>query len=244
MVKNLPAGQGTQVWSLSQEDAPGKVHGNPLPAFLPGEFHGQRSLVGHSPRGHRVRYDWTTNNFFFQVTTGCRSEGDLSWTVWPHTWPRTITWGKVTSVYECIHDVPSDCSRVRLCATLWTVAFEPPVSLGFSRQEYWSGEPFPPPGDPPDPGMEPISLTSLALAGKVFTTSTIWEAQSLWVEKALGPALSSLLEWSRTTHWVACDRDAIILFSDEENVAQRGFVTDLRMQRPRTIFRSLLFILY
>ena len=172
MVKNLPAGQGTQVWSLSQEDAPGKVHGNQLPAFLPGEFHGQRSLVGHSPRGHRVRYDCMTNNFFFQVTTGCRSEGDLSWTVWPHTWPRTIMWGRVTSVYECIHDVPSDCSRVRLCATLWTVAFEPPVSLGFSRQEYWSGEPFPPPGDPPDPGMQPVSLTSLALAGRVFTTST------------------------------------------------------------------------
>ena len=48
-------------------------------------------------------------------------------------------------------------SRVRLFATLWTVAHQAPLSMGFSRQEYWSGLPFPSPGALPDPGMEPGS---------------------------------------------------------------------------------------
>ena len=54
--------------------------------------------------------------------------------------------------------------------TLWTVAHQAPLSMGFSRQEYWSGLPCPLPGDLPDPGIEPTSLTS-ALAGQFFTTS-------------------------------------------------------------------------
>ena len=62
--------------------------------------------------------------------------------------------------------VPS-LSRAQLFATLWTVAFQTPLSKGFSRQEYWSGLPCPPPGDLPDPGIEPASLT---LAGGFFTT--------------------------------------------------------------------------
>ena len=48
-------------------------------------------------------------------------------------------------------------SRVRLFATLWTVAHQAPLSMGFPRQEYWSGLPFPAPGDLPDPGIEPRS---------------------------------------------------------------------------------------
>ena len=47
---------------------------------------------------------------------------------------------------------------------------------GISRQEYWSGLPFLPPGDLPDPGIEPASLASPALAGGFFTTSATWEA--------------------------------------------------------------------
>ena len=46
-------------------------------------------------------------------------------------------------------------SRVRLFATLWTVAYQTSLSMGFSRQEYWSGLPFPSPGYLPDPGIEP-----------------------------------------------------------------------------------------
>ena len=48
-------------------------------------------------------------------------------------------------------------------ATSWTVALQAPLSMGFSRQEYWSGLPFPPPGDLPGPGMEPASPMSPAL---------------------------------------------------------------------------------
>ena len=48
-------------------------------------------------------------------------------------------------------------SCVRHFATLWTVAHQAPPSMGFSRQEYWSGLPFPSPGDLPDPGIEPRS---------------------------------------------------------------------------------------
>ena len=48
-------------------------------------------------------------------------------------------------------------SRVRLFATPWTVAYQAPPSMGFSRQECWSGLPFPPPGDLSDPGIEPGS---------------------------------------------------------------------------------------
>ena len=62
------------------------------------------------------------------------------------------------------------------CATSWIVAHEAPLSMGFSRQEYWSGLPFPSPRDLPDPGIELASLMSLALAGRVSTPSATWEA--------------------------------------------------------------------
>ena len=66
-------------------------------------------------------------------------------------------------------------SRVQLFAIPWTVAHQAPLSMGFPRQEYWSGLPFSPPGDLPDPGTEPMSLKSPALAGRFFTTSVTWE---------------------------------------------------------------------
>ena len=72
--------------------------------------------------------------------------------------------------------VLSRFSPVRLCATLWTAACQAPLSMGFSRQEYWIGLPCPPPGDLPDPGIEAASLRSPALAGGVFTTSNTLEA--------------------------------------------------------------------
>ena len=53
--------------------------------------------------------------------------------------------------------VLSHFSRVRLCATPWTLAHQAPLSMGFSRQEHWSGLPCPPPGDLPNPGIQPTS---------------------------------------------------------------------------------------
>ena len=65
-------------------------------------------------------------------------------------------------------------SIVQLCATLWTVACQVPLSMEFFRQENWSGLPCPPPGDLPDPGIELGSLTSPSLVGRFFTASTTW----------------------------------------------------------------------
>ena len=62
---------------------------------------------------------------------------------------------------------------------LRTVAHQAPLSMGFPRQEYWSGLPCPPPGDLPDPEIEPMFLVAPPLAGKFFTTSTTWEAHSV-----------------------------------------------------------------
>ena len=67
-------------------------------------------------------------------------------------------------------------SHVRLWATLWTITHQGPPSIGFSRQEYWSVLPYPPPGDLPDLGIELTSLQSHAVAGRFFTTSATWEA--------------------------------------------------------------------
>ena len=70
-------------------------------------------------------------------------------------------------------------SRVRLSVSIRTVAHQAPLSMGFSRQEHWSGSPCPPPGDLQDPGIEPASLMSPAWRGEFFTSSTAWEAHIL-----------------------------------------------------------------
>ena len=72
--------------------------------------------------------------------------------------------------------VISHFSHVWLFATLWTVTHQAHLSMEFSRQEYWSGWPCPPPRDYPDPGIKPTSLMYPALAGRFFTTSSSWEA--------------------------------------------------------------------
>ena len=74
--------------------------------------------------------------------------------------------------------VLSHFSHVQLFVTLQTVARQAALSMGFSRKEYWSGLPCPPPGDLPEPGIEPLSLMSPALTGGFFTTGTTWEAHS------------------------------------------------------------------
>ena len=59
--------------------------------------------------------------------------------------------------------VLSRFSQVQFFATPWTIGHQAPVSMGFSRREYWSGLPFPPPGNLPDPGFKPASFKSPAL---------------------------------------------------------------------------------
>ena len=70
-------------------------------------------------------------------------------------------------------------SHVQLVATLWNITCQAPLSMGFCRQEDWSGLQCHPPGDLPDPGIEPMSPTSPALADMFFTTSTTWETPIL-----------------------------------------------------------------
>ena len=75
----------------------------------------------------------------------------------------------VTSKKQCSNSTQS-LSHVQLFVTPWTghVARQAPLSMVFPRQEYWSGLPFPPPEDVPDPGIEPMPLV---LAGRFFTTA-------------------------------------------------------------------------
>ena len=68
-------------------------------------------------------------------------------------------------MHVCVHAsvMLNQFSRVQLLVTLWTVACQAPLSMGFFKQEYWSRLPFPPPGALPDPGIEPESPVSSAL---------------------------------------------------------------------------------
>ena len=70
-------------------------------------------------------------------------------------------------------------SCVQLFATPWTVACQDPLSVGFSRQEYWSGLPCSVPGDLPDSGTAPTSPVSPALAGGFFAAPTTWEVPNI-----------------------------------------------------------------
>ena len=111
----------------------------PTPVFLPGESHEQRSLGGYSPQGIE--------------------ESDM-------TEHRT---GYAISPWRLMC-VLSHFSRVQLIVTPWTLRpHQAPLSLGFSRQEYWSRLPIPSPGDLPDKGIKPTSPEAPALQADFFT---------------------------------------------------------------------------
>ena len=99
------------------------------------------------------------------------TEGELPSNGWAHGDHPLFVQGKTgkflqRSVCVCMHVI----SRVQLFVTSWTIALQALLSTEFSRQEYWSGFPFPSPEDLPDPGIKPGSLASLASAGRFFTT--------------------------------------------------------------------------
>ena len=93
-----------------------------------------------------------------------------------------------TSMHACLL---SRFSCIRLFAALWTIALQA-LSMGFSRQVYWNGYHAPSPGDLANPGMEPVVLTSPALAGKFFTTSATWDAT--WEPEGL-PNKNTVFGW-------------------------------------------------
>ena len=112
--------------------------------------------------------------------------------------------------------VQSHFSCVQLFVTLWTVARKSPLSMGFSRQEYWSGLWCPPPGDLPDPGIEPVSLRSPTLGGRVFIISATWKARIIYklnhmkllvFDKNYSLCGLSIIFWL----WIAYEEKTIIL---------------------------------
>ena len=117
-------------------------------------------------------------------------------------------WGILAHTNICIYIIEVLCaqllSHLQPFATTKPVASQTDLSMGFSRQEYWSGLPFPTPRDLPDPGIEPMSLVSPALAGRFFTTSTSWEAidtihkiDNKWEPTVYHRKLLSALWWPR-----------------------------------------------
>ena len=85
------------------------------------------------------------------------------------------------------------------------LAYQAPISMGFSKQEYWSGLPCPPPGDLPDPGIEPVSFTSPALGGGLFTTELPGKAlfcpyMFIFVGTVLDTKISALITQINCSH--------------------------------------------
>ena len=103
-------------------------------------------------------------------------------------------------------------SCVRLFVTLWTVAHQAPPSMGFSRQEYWSGLPFPSPGDLPDPGIEP--------------RSPVLQADALTSEPPGKPFFLEVLDKIATS------------FQHRNILLQGGYSMDLiyTLEKPRIVF--------
>ena len=101
-------------------------------------------------------------------------------------------WGCLCEIILCVCSVAQSCPA--LCNP-WTVACQPPLSMEFSRQEYWNGLPCPPPGSLSNPAIKPSPLASPALASGLFTTT--WE-----IILFLCCSLSRwLCDWVRTSRW-------------------------------------------
>ena len=131
---------------------PWKRTWQPTPVFLPGEFQGR--LGDYSPWSPK-ELDLTEQ---LSLSVVYMSHHSPPHSLLPFLHSRTC----MLSSFSC----------VRFFAILWAVARQAPLSMGFSRQEHWSGLPCPPPGDLPHSGIKPASPASPALAGSFFTTST------------------------------------------------------------------------
>ena len=116
------------------------------------------------------------------VCPACLFSGILSWLhIFIHLDPLELfqenEWISIKDgsqgLIPCLLDVLSCFSHVQLFATLWTIACQAPLSMGFSRKEYWSGLPCPPPEDLLNPEIKPMSFWSPSLSAGFFTTSAM-----------------------------------------------------------------------
>ena len=152
--------------------------------------------AAHQGWGGGKSHSWISQppGFGHKSTPRCR---DLGWTQWevrvkvrrkpkaylsqPLSAPsyHAHSWGKglMTILLLGPHHFFAYMCRAQSCLTLcnplipWTIACQTPLSMAFSRQEFWSGSPFPTPGDLPDSGIEAVSLVIPELAGRFFITS-------------------------------------------------------------------------
>ena len=135
----------------------------------------------------RVIYTWWRRNC---LTIALQKHRNLSLWIGRLKWHiYTIDTMYKIDINECTC-LPSRFSRVRLFVTPWTAAHPAPLFMGFSRQEHWSGLPWPPPGDPPDSWIK-RPLVSPALTGGVSTTSATWEAPASENALCRGDSISS-----------------------------------------------------
>ena len=111
-------------------------------------------------------------------------------------WSESAMRAWVLSHFSCVHSF----------VTPWTVACQAPLSMEFSRQEYWSVLPCTPSGDLPNPKIQPASFMSPALAGEFFTTSTTWS--EFYIPSILDPLLHhpTCLGHHRAPSWAPCAR--------------------------------------
>ena len=106
--------------------------------------------------------------------------------------------------YVCVH--AQSLSDGWLFTTLWTVARQAPLSMEFSRQEYWSALPFPPPGNISHPGIESTSPAALAWADRFFTTVHLPVFVCKYVTKSLEATHSKpLININRINQWMGLD---------------------------------------
>ena len=104
----------------------------------------------------------------------------------PRDWTHVLCIGKQIAYCRATREDPillyllSHFSHVPLFVTLWTIAWQVPLSMGFSRQEYWSGLSCPSPGDLPNPGIEPEFSSAPAFQGDVLSLSHQGSPSSLY----------------------------------------------------------------
>ena len=123
--------------------------------------------------------------------------------------------------------------------TQWTVTCQAPLSMGFSRQGYWSGLPCPPSGDLPNPGIELTSLMSPALAGGFFTTGTTWEQIDGGLKQGSGSKNEELLIGLKDTLEVE-GQDLGICCEKERGIQLVAWVTVKGNKSKRMQFFKLL----